>query len=99
MKRTLLNKRRIGSFWNRLSGRKQAADHDSLVEYIQKEQDGALIHVHDKPLVSEGWRTAAGIALAIGLMAISMVAGYYATHHDDSEAFPYRPDGKGILIP
>lgn len=99
MKRKLLNKCRIGPFWNRWSGRKQAADHDNLVEYIQKEHGGALIHIHDKPSVPEGWRMAAGIALAIGLMAISMVAGYYATHHDDSEAFPYRPDGKGILIP
>lgn len=99
MKRTLLNKRRAGSFWTRWSGQKKAEEHDRLVECLRKEQEGMLVHIHDKPFLSEGWRQFVGIVLAAGLVAFSMVAGYYATHHDESEAYPYQPEGDGVLIP
>lgn len=87
MKRTLLN------------SRKQSAEHDQLVDCIRNVQPGTIPHIHSKPRLSEFWRKVAWFALFAGLLAFAVMAGYDVTHHDESEAYPYKHEGESIPIP
>lgn len=96
MKHGLSNKKRTGSVRNLYTGRRQAAEHDQLMDCIQHECGGFVPHKHDKPLLTEGWVKAIIVSLSAALIVFSMVGAYYATHHDDSESYSYKVESKAL---
>lgn len=89
-------------FWKLISNRFESlscTERRMFREYERHiERASSTPHRHEKPLLTEGWVKVLEILAAVAAGAVAMMAGYYATHHDDSEALPYKPEIEDIPI-